>query len=129
MIGSQLELTVAVPEQHSGSVDGVTRQSEYSSLSIFQPHSPSGQSKPLPLPWKSQISVITADKEFIRKRSRHRESINSSLRHFTYPKAPSALGFIQWKEEELQHLPQEKLKKWKEEEASEETLAVWCMQY
>lgn len=60
-----------------------TCQSEYSPPSIFQPHNPSGQSKPLPLPWKSQISVITADKESIGKRSRHRESINSSLRHST----------------------------------------------
>lgn len=106
---------MAVPKSHRGFVERATHQS--TSLPRSASHAAlSGQDKPLPLPWKSQISVIAKDNKSI---GSSRQNLDSSPRHFAKPKSLSALGFTQY-------LPQKKLLG-AEEDANKEILAIWLL--
>lgn len=111
-----------MPKQRDGSVK------EYIPPSIFHPCSPSGQNKSLPIPWKSQISVITTDKESIGKRSRHsRQSSDSSPRHFANQNLCLPLALYSGGKGTAKSASKEMKELEAEEEANEETLVIWFM--
>lgn len=88
--GSQLEQPV--PNSHRGFVGRATHQNtaflQSASLAV-----PSAQEKPLPLPWKGQISVFAKDNKFTGKRSRHsRQNLNCSPRILLSPSLCLPLG-------------------------------------
>lgn len=88
--GSQLEQPV--PNTHGGFVGRATHQNtpflQSASLAV-----PSAQEKPLPLPWKGQISVFAKDNKFTGKRSRHsRQNLKCSPRILLSPNLCLPLG-------------------------------------